>query len=87
MKYKELRKAAQRSLDRLEIKHDLLCKLCDDQLEASAREILSTSRDFDDFDAHFEPYLDSYCEHREKIHDHYAQKRLEFLESEIEEGS
>lgn len=87
MKYKELRKAAQRSLDRLEIKHDLLCKLCDDQLEASAREILSKSRDFDDFDMQFEPYLDSYCEQREKIHDHYAQKRLEFLESEIEEGS
>ena len=87
MKYKELRKAAQRSLDRLEIKHDLLCKLCDDQLEAAAKEVLSKSRDFDDFDTQFEPYLDSYCEQREKIHDHYAQKRLEFLESEIEEGS
>lgn len=87
MKYKELRKAAQRSLDRLEIKHDLLCKLCDDELEATAKEVLSKSRDFDDFDEQFEPHLDAYCASREKIHDHYAQKRLEFLESEIEEGS
>lgn len=87
MKYKELRKAAQRSLDRLEIKHDLLCKLCDDALEGAAKEVLNKSRDLDDFDEQFESYLDSYCEQREKIHDHYAQKRLEFLDSEIEEGS